>query len=145
MSFIRQADKINLDKNYLMYGKQIDPIVGVELDPIGFISFLDNDLRTELRTLETEKYNWAILLTPEGGKLGEIRLLPLTNGTCTIICKCADMFDLTPESHLAAREYWAQPDAELINLPHQWNSYDHAYMMRRWLIEDLRKAGALAD
>lgn len=145
--FIEHVDKNNREeKKYLLYGERVDPVLVVELDPIGFEAFLNFELRSELTAFEKEKWNWAIFLDQGSRSLGEIYLTPSIDGTCTIACRCSETkINITREAHILAYEYWAQPDAELINLPHEWSSYDHAYMMRNWLMEDLRKAGVLAD
>lgn len=146
-SFNKELEKVkNKEENYQIYSREIDPIGVVELDPIGFKAFLDFELRAELIAFEVLEHNWAVFLDQGDTRLGEITLRLRTDGTCAIMCECSEMMiNLTQVSHRNAREYWARPDAELINLPHEWSSYDHAYMMRNWLMEDLRKAGVLAD
>lgn len=147
VSFVRELEKVkNKEENYQIYSREIDPIGVVELDPIGFDAFLNFELRAELHVHEVMHHNWVVFLDQGDTRLGEIKLWTRPAGTCAIMCECSEMMiNLTQVSHRNAHEYWARPDAELINLPHEWSSYDHAYMMRNWLMEDLRKAGVLAD
>lgn len=134
--------------------EEIDPIKGVTLSLPDFESFLAFNLQDELfarrvqpdsvdRILGKHGAEWEILMRITYWLLGRIHPRKVGKRTLTIICVRVGDINTSPEAEQAAREYWARPNADLLTLPHQWSSYDDAYRMRRCLIEDLRRVGAL--
>ena len=136
--------------------EEIDPIKDVALSLPDFEFFLAFNLRDELfakrvqpdsvdRIMGKQGDDWEILMRIIYQPLGQVHPQKTGKRTLTIICMRAGGINTTPEAERAAREYWARPDAELQKLPHPASSYDDAYMMRRWLIDDLRRVSALPE